>query len=128
MNPEQLNSDLNHISSYSADLHIHTAHCGHAKGSTEEVVQRAVALGLKEIGFTGHFPYPDGFVEPVPNCVIPNEHFPKYVSEILELQEVYKGKIIIEKGFQKKVNRQSAIENRKSKITINRQSTIANRK
>jgi len=38
------------------DYHMHTWRCGHATGEMEEYVQAARSLGLKEIGFTDHFP------------------------------------------------------------------------
>lgn len=37
-----------------ADYHIHTPYCGHASGKTIEYVERAVSLGLPEIGFSDH--------------------------------------------------------------------------
>ncbi|MBN2028973.1 histidinol-phosphatase HisJ [bacterium] len=95
MNRVQTNSDLKDNSSYFADYHVHTAYCGHAKGTAGEMVHRALQLGLMEIGFTGHFPYPNGFTDPVANCVIPQKKFPHYITEILRLQEEFKGKIII---------------------------------
>lgn len=95
MNPERLNSHLIHASTYSADLHIHTAYCGHASGTLVDMVESAIHLGLREIGFTGHFPYPEGFVEPVPKCVISKKNFPQFISEVAGLREKYKEKIII---------------------------------
>lgn len=38
------------------DYHIHTHLCGHAGGTPEEYVDRAVELGLSEIGFADHMP------------------------------------------------------------------------
>lgn len=95
MNPERSNSDLQNISPYSADLHVHTTYCGHARGTLIEMVQSAIYLDMREIGFTGHFPYPEGFIEPVSNCVITDKVFPQFVSEVIGLQERYKEKIMI---------------------------------
>ncbi len=95
MNQVLSNSDLTNIFSYSADYHVHTAYCGHANGTAVEMVHRALQLGLTEMGFTGHFPYPDGFADPVPNCVIPQDKFPQYISEIQKLREDFKEKIAI---------------------------------
>ena len=39
-----------------ADYHMHTPLCRHAVGEPTEFAARAVALGLKEIGFTDHSP------------------------------------------------------------------------
>lgn len=80
----------------SPDLHIHTFHCRHATGTMEETVLSAVSLGLPEIGFSDHFPYPAGFPEPAPDCVIPSlEEFRIYTGEVRRLQEVYAGRIVI---------------------------------
>ncbi len=77
------------------DLHIHTRYCGHAGGELDAYVLHAIQMGLPEIGFAGHFPYPDGFVETVPNCVIPARDFPLFVEEALRLQSRYKESIAI---------------------------------
>jgi histidinol-phosphatase (PHP family) len=37
-----------------ADYHVHTAYCGHARGKIIQYVDRAIALGLREIGFADH--------------------------------------------------------------------------
>lgn len=45
-----------------ADYHMHTPLCHHAKGEPTEYAARAVALGLREIGFSDHSPMArDGF-------------------------------------------------------------------
>ncbi|MDK3161829.1 histidinol-phosphatase HisJ family protein [Kamptonema cortianum] len=41
-----------------ADYHMHTPLCKHASGAPWEYVQRAVELGLGEIGFSDHCPMP----------------------------------------------------------------------
>lgn len=38
------------------DYHVHTKRCGHATGEIRSYVDRAIALGLKEICFTDHLP------------------------------------------------------------------------
>lgn len=77
------------------DLHIHTPYCQHAKGTMEETVLRAVEMGMPEIGFTGHMPYPPGFVEPAPDCVIPGHLFPDYLKEVRLMQSKYRNRIRI---------------------------------
>jgi histidinol-phosphatase (PHP family) len=37
-----------------ADYHIHTAYCGHARGTIVEYIESAISLGLREIGFSDH--------------------------------------------------------------------------
>ncbi|MDB6019913.1 MAG: Histidinol phosphate phosphatase HisJ family [Pedosphaera sp.] len=47
-----------------ADYHMHTPLCHHATGQPTEYAARAVALGIKEIGFSDHSPMPqDDFDE-----------------------------------------------------------------
>ena len=36
------------------DLHSHTTRCGHASGDMEAYVERALALGLRDFGFSDH--------------------------------------------------------------------------
>lgn len=76
------------------DLHIHTSYCGHAKGSIEDMIESAIQRGFQEIGLSGHFPYPREFEEPVPNCVIPNDLFKDYVSEVERMRDQYQDRII----------------------------------
>jgi histidinol-phosphatase (PHP family) len=77
------------------DLHIHTPYCQHAKGTMDETVLKAIDMGLPEIGFTGHMPYPPGFVEPAPDCVIPENLYPDYLKEVEALQSRYGSRIRI---------------------------------
>jgi histidinol-phosphatase (PHP family) len=81
------------------DLHIHTPYSGHATGSMEETVRAAVSLGLTEMGFADHFPYPEGYEAPAPNCVIPDEAaFRSYADEVRRLQDAYADRIRIRFG------------------------------
>jgi len=38
------------------DYHMHTPLCGHAHGEPAEYVERAIQVGLSEIGFSDHAP------------------------------------------------------------------------
>ena len=80
------------------DYHVHTLFCGHAYGSMEEYVLRAVELGLEEIGFSGHYPYPPSFEETLPNCVIPAQSYPVYLAEAARLREAYRDRIVVRIG------------------------------
>jgi len=80
------------------DYHIHTRYCGHAGGTMQQYVEQAVALGIEEIGFSGHYPYPPGFEPPLPDCVIPAEQFADYLNEAKRLRELYAGRISIKIG------------------------------
>jgi histidinol-phosphatase (PHP family) len=62
----------------------------------EETVREAIDKGLPVIGFSDHFPYPEGYVEPAPNCVIPDEAaFRAYAGEVRRLQSAYADRISI---------------------------------
>ena len=39
-----------------ADIHMHSAYCGHASGEPEEYVERGIAGGLAAVGFSFHLP------------------------------------------------------------------------
>ena len=39
-----------------SDYHMHTPLCGHASGEPQEYAKHAIAIGLKEIGFSDHAP------------------------------------------------------------------------
>lgn len=77
------------------DYHIHTRYCGHAWGEMEEYVEQALRLGLEEMGFSCHFPYPEGFMEPLPDCVIPAGLFDEYLERVRSLRERFRGRIHI---------------------------------
>lgn len=77
------------------DYHIHTRYCGHAWGEMEEYVEHALSLGLDEMGFSCHYPYPEGFDEPLPDCVIPSPLFDGYLDLARSLRDRYRGRITI---------------------------------
>ena len=49
------------------DGHVHTPFCPHgSKDHFEEYIEKALALGFKEISFTEHAPLPEGFIDTTP--------------------------------------------------------------
>jgi len=82
------------------DMHVHTAFCGHASGTMEESVLSAIRLGMAEMGFSDHFPYPAGFADPLGGCVIPASDFPAYLASIRDLRDRFQGKIAIRTGVE----------------------------
>src|SRR5665648_251583 len=44
-----------------ADYHIHTRLCRHAEGEPREYVERAIGLGMSEMGFADHLPFLGGW-------------------------------------------------------------------
>lgn len=57
------------------DYHMHTPLCGHAVGEPEAYVERAIAVGLAEIGFSDHAPLVSG---PDPRYTMKYEELPLY--------------------------------------------------
>ena len=77
------------------NLHTHTVYCD-GKDSPEELVQHALALGMKGLGFSGH--------EYSPNDVdfcMSEKDTKKYIEEICRLKEMYKDKIDIYLGIER---------------------------
>ena len=78
-----------------ADYHMHTIWSGHATGTMEEYVQRAVELGLPEMGFSPHLPMPIPINEKV--CVS-EQDMPVLLEEFHRLRKAYAGTIPIRLG------------------------------
>lgn len=68
------------------DYHMHTPLCKHAVGEPEAYVERALALGLDEIGFSDHGPMPPDYD---PNFRMGLGELPGYVERIRSLQSKY---------------------------------------
>lgn len=81
------------------NLHTHTTRCGHAKGTDEEYVLKAIEAGYDMIGFSDHAPYlfPDGYKSSM--RMQPNQT-QDYVDSVRSLAEKYKDKIDIKLGFE----------------------------
>lgn len=75
------------------DYHVHTKLCNHAVGEMEEYVERAIARGIREMGFSDHMP-----VMPEPHLCMSFADLPGYVSRVLELRERYRDSITIRLG------------------------------
>lgn len=82
-----------------ANYHTHTYRCHHASGTDEEYIQKAIAEGVKILGFSDHAPYiyPDGFVSYYK--MAPSEAH-EYYSSISALREKYSGQIEIYIGYE----------------------------
>lgn len=66
------------------DYHIHTKRCGHATGEMYQYVERALELGLQEMGFSDHFPFLDRVR---PELAMPLSELPDYVSDVALLRK-----------------------------------------
>ena len=82
------------------DLHVHTPYCGHGKDSAEETVQFAIERKLDILGFSEHFPYPESYQAPIPDCVVPRDRWNDYLNEIRKLQKLYMNQIEIRVGVE----------------------------
>lgn len=62
-----------------ADLHVHTARCGHATGSIQDYIDIARQRGLTEIGFSDHLPLVD---RDLPGLAMKSSDLGGYVGEL----------------------------------------------
>ena len=79
------------------DYHMHTPLCHHADGPMEAYVERAIELGLREVGFSDHNPLPNGFGA---NVRMKESELEYYVNRVLDLRFQYHGKIDVMLGLE----------------------------
>lgn len=81
------------------NYHTHTYRCGHASGTEEEYIKRAIDCGVKYMGFSDHAPlvFSDGYES---FFRVPISKVQDYFSTISALREKYKDKIDIKIGFE----------------------------
>ncbi len=81
------------------NYHTHTFRCGHASGTEEDYVKKAIQCGIKRMGFSDHFPlrFSDGTES---SYRLPVNEVPLYREEIFRLREKYKNDIEIFMGFE----------------------------
>ena len=81
------------------NYHTHTARCGHANGTEEEYIQRAIACGIRHMGFSDHIPcrFPDGYES---YYRIPVDQVQDYFSTLNALREKYRDQIDLKIGFE----------------------------
>ncbi|MBF0532166.1 MAG: histidinol-phosphatase HisJ [Candidatus Omnitrophica bacterium] len=80
-----------------SDYHMHTKLCGHADGEPAQYVERALALGLTEIGFSDHAPLVS---HRDPGITMDHSELPQYHQMIENIRAQYKGKIKIRTGIE----------------------------
>ena len=82
-----------------ANYHTHTSRCLHASGTDEEYIKKAIAEGLKILGFSDHAPYlyPNGYSS---YYKMTPEEAPEYISELCALRDKYNDKIQIHIGYE----------------------------
>ena len=81
------------------NFHTHTFRCRHAKGTEREYVERAIAGGIKYMGFSDHMPwrFPDGHES---GYRVPTAEAQDYMDTLRALQEEYKDQIKLFVGFE----------------------------
>ena len=79
------------------DYHMHTPLCQHAAGPMEGYVERAIELGLHEVGFSDHNPLPNGYGA---NVRMKESELEYYVQRVMDLQFRYRGKIDVMLGLE----------------------------
>lgn len=67
------------------DYHLHTARCGHARGTMAEYVAMAAARGLREVGFADHFPLGLLGYTPQKKVSMEPEEWPEYMAQVQAL-------------------------------------------
>ena len=82
-----------------ANYHVHTKRCRHAIGDDEEYIKKAIAEGIKVLGFSDHAPfiYPTGYESYYK--MTPAESG-EYFSSLNTLREKYKNEIEIHIGYE----------------------------
>ena len=86
-----------------ADYHIHTAYCGHARGSIDQYIESAIAQGLREIGFSDHlgrYYLTSSQRRRHRDWGMDAKKLEHYIGDLLEAKESYKGRITISIGLE----------------------------
>jgi histidinol-phosphatase (PHP family) len=79
------------------DYHMHTPLCQHAQGEPAEYVERAMQLGLKEMGFSDHNPMPRSFNDKW--RMQPNQ-IDRYIEMIEAVQARFADRIAVKLGIE----------------------------
>ena len=85
------------------DGHIHSPYCPHgSKDPFHMYIDKAIDMGLEEITFTEHMPFPMVFMdeEILKECSPSEEEIKQYFNELLELKKTYSEKIKINIGLE----------------------------
>ena len=82
-----------------ANYHTHTSRCKHANGLDEEYIKKAIAEGVKILGFADHAPYiyPNGYTS---YYKMKPDVAGEYFSSLDSLKKKYEGKIEIHIGYE----------------------------
>ena len=81
-----------------ANYHTHTKRCMHATGEDREYVERAIAEGIKILGFSDHGPMPYENYRSYYKMTL--DQLPEYISSVHSLREEFADKIKIHVGLE----------------------------
>lgn len=81
------------------NYHTHTARCGHADGTEEAYILRAMENGITHMGFSEHAPFcfPDGYES---YYRVPVAQTEDYFATLRALREKYAGQIDLKIGYE----------------------------
>jgi len=80
-----------------SDYHMHTPLCGHAIGQTHEYVEKAISIGLDEIGFSDHAPF---IPHRLPGITMDPSQLPDYQKMLEDLRLRFASQIKIKIGIE----------------------------
>jgi histidinol-phosphatase (PHP family) len=80
------------------DYHTHSELCKHAQGDVEEYVQRALDLGLDEVGCSDHAPLPGDYDDH--HRMNLEQYYSQYAPDVSEVIEKYRTRIRVKRGIE----------------------------
>ena len=87
------------------DYHVHTSFSDDSEYPMEEVIKRAISLGINEICFTEHVDYgvkvdvnSDKEEDYLSNKRVSNCNYTDYIKEFERCKEIYESKIVLKIG------------------------------
>jgi histidinol-phosphatase (PHP family) len=96
-----LGGEYNMTDTIKFDLHTHNERCGHAIGTIEDYVKKAIEYGLNYIGISDHSPYFYSEEDHLyPTIAMPKSEFVPYINEVLRLKKKYEDKIHVLLGME----------------------------
>ena len=78
------------------NYHTHSEYCGHAEGSLENYIEKACSLGLTDLGFAEHAPFPGNPF----GMRMDFNSLPNYVAELKALRNKYACQIQLHIGLE----------------------------
>jgi histidinol-phosphatase (PHP family) len=81
------------------NYHTHTKYCKHAENSVEEMVLKAIDIGLKTIGFSEHIPWQSNNEKRMSI-----EDLPNFIKDVEECKVKYSSKIKVLCGLESEYN------------------------